>query len=468
MTENRNQKIALRFEEYLTNNDLESIKNELPKLLKSFLKIDSRMDRILNQSDNQQHEMLRLKENIEERGERISTLLNNAGQGFLYFDKDMIVGAEYSKEVLRIFDQDITNKDITTLLYPDDENYALFFKTTLQSILSSIPMKQEILISLLKNEFFINDAYIQVEYKVLNEENFMMILTDITSKKKLSQQIKDEQQILKMVVETVTSLEQFLSIKNDYDTFISNIEDFKSLDKLSDLRKEIHTYKGLFAQKEMLNIVKELHDFETYIDISLKVDNIEDTLLNITAQDMEDWLEKDIKVLKDILGEDIFESSSNISIDKNRIDSLYTKVEQYLETKELENLITLHKDLVQLTYPDISVVVKPYEKLVSQLALRLEKDIKPLIITTDKIFIPDKYKPFLNSLVHVFRNSVDHGIEDIERRIELEKEYDGKITCDIKLLNSNIVIKISDDGAGIDEEKIKSLAIDKIYIQKMK
>ena len=461
MTESKNQKLISQLEEYIINDDIQSLKQELPKLFKTFLKIDSRMDRILKQSDNQQHEMLKLKENIEERSERISTLLNNAGQGFLYFNKDMIIGAEYSKEVYRIFDEDISNRDISTLLYNEDENDALFFKATLQSILQSEQMKQEILISLLKNEFEVNGAFIEVEYKVLNEENFMMILTDITSKKQLAQQVKDEQQILKMVVETITTLEQFLSVKHDYEIFISKIDSFKSLDKLSDLRKEIHTYKGLFAQKELLNVVKELHQFESLIDKSLKQNIMDEVIQNITTENMNKWLNDDVSILKDILGDNIFESSNNISIDKNRISILYDKVNNYLQNKDLEKFASVAEELKQLEYSNITIFLKPYEKLVEQLALRLEKDIYPLIINSPDIFIPENYKPFLNSLVHIFRNSVDHGIEDIEKRIELEKSYKGTITCDVILENDNIIITIKDDGQGIDKEKIKSLAISK-------
>ncbi len=217
----------------------------------------------------------------------------------------MIIGSEYSKEVEVIFKEDVSNKDISVLLF-DDQSDAMFFKATLQGILTESDIRQEVLISLLKKDFKINDLFIEVEYKVLDENTFMMILTDVTATKKLTQKIKDEQQVLKMVVETITTLEQFVSVKSDYEKLIEKIDSFKSLEKLSDLRKEIHTYKGLFAQKEMLNIVKELHEFESLIDTSLKNDTIDEDILNVTTKDMYSWLEKDIKILKKILGEDFF------------------------------------------------------------------------------------------------------------------------------------------------------------------
>ena len=399
------------------------------------------------------------------KSQNISNLLNNAAQGFLYFDKNMIIGSEYSKEAKKIFSQDISGLDISKLLY-DDEDDRLFFISTLQGILDEDEFRQEILISLLKKEFKIDNIFIEVEYKVLDKNSFMMIITDVTATKKLTQKIKDEQQVLKMVVEIITSLEQFISIKNDYEKFIQNIDNYKSLNMLSNLRKEIHTYKGLFAQKEMLHVVKQLHQFESLIDENLKQNSIDQSIKDITTTDVLDWLNKDINILKDILGENFFDKSNNIVIDKNRIDELHNKIVKFAESKGINDCSFIKDGIKQLKYSNIKTFLKPYEKLVAQLALRLEKYINPLIINTQDIYLSDDYKPFLNSLVHIFRNSVDHGIESPQKREELAKELYGTITCDVIKEDDNLIIKIKDDGQGIDEDKIKALAIQKgIYSQ---
>jgi two-component system chemotaxis sensor kinase CheA len=77
------------------------------------------------------------------------------------------------------------------------------------------------------------------------------------------------------------------------------------------------------------------------------------------------------------------------------------------------------------------------------------------------MYLSDIYQQFFKSLVHIFRNSVDHGIENGYERLEHEKPEYGTISCDIKKENNFLVIKISDDGKGIDIEKIKNLAISK-------
>jgi len=450
------------FNNFLSTNDIENLTKNLPKLLKSYAKNAKRLDRILSQSDNQQLQVLKLKETLEDTNKKVKTLLDNAGEGFLYFDNNMIVGSEYSKEVFNIFKQDVSNKDLTELLY-DDISDREFLKSTLIGILNDTPLRQEILISLLQKEFVINGKFIEVQYKVIDDKTFMMILKDITHERELAQKVKDEQQILKMVVEVVTTLEQFIEIKNSYINLILFINDYKSLDKMAELKREIHTFKGLFAQKEMLNIVKELHQFETHIINTTKNNELDPVIKNITFNDMKEWLDKDIDILKDILGEDIFSKANHISIDKNRLGKLQAKIESFIKEKKIvgDGVDIVLKDIEELKYNNVGTLFRPYEKLVEQLSVRLEKDVNPLVLEGKEIYLNNIYKSFINSLVHIFRNSLDHGIEMPERRLELNKDITGTIKCIVTQDENNTTIKISDDGSGIDTDKVKQKALQK-------
>ena len=406
-------------------------------------------------------ELERIREDVENSNQRIGTLLNNVKQGFLYFNEDMIIGSEYSKEVIRIFGKEVASKDITTILYKYKDEQ-VFLKSTLVGLLDESEIRQEILLSLLQKDFIINGRNIEVEYKILDKSNFMMILTDITDKIKYEKKIKREHQILKMVVEVVTSMEQFVEIKTNYINLILFINNYKSLDMLGELRREIHTYKGLFAQKEMLNIVQKLHDFETQIDISLKQNELTDMVKDITYNTMNSWIEEDIFILKDILGEDFFVKSNHILIDKARICKLQTKIKSYIEKKSLvgESTFLVLKDIEELKYNSAGTLFHPFEKLVEQLSKRLGKDVNPLILEGVDIYIPNMYKSFIHSLVHIFRNSLDHGLELPEERYELNKPLKGTIKAIIEYDDmDNIIISISDDGKGIDPKVISEVAI---------
>ena len=389
---------------------------------------------------------------LQETNIKIQQLLDNANQGFLYFDNEMIIGGEHSRVAEEIFEKDINGCKITELLYEDDIQNQAYNEESLKDILKEDGLRRDLMLSLLQTEFSINEKFIEAEYKILNDNSFMLILTDITEKKELDEKIKDEQQTLKMVVEVAITHEQFLEIKNDYEIFVKQINDFKHIDELANLRRYIHTFKGLFAQKEMLHIVKKLHDFEDAIDKSIQSSKLTEEFLDVDTKILLDWLELDLVVLRDILGDDYFENSNNISIPKKRIELLYEK------TKHIKEIAS---EVEKLKYHNIKLFFRPYEKLVKQLSIKLEKEIYPLTIDSKDIYIPDKYEPFLKSLVHIFRNCVDHGIEAPEIREELGKDLVGIITCKIEEKDDNLYIDITDNGSGIDIQRIKELIIQK-------
>jgi len=449
--------------------EIPSFMIEISSLSSSLVKMSSSLQDLTHNLENK----IKIRtEEIEEKNTNIANLLNNAGQGFLYFDKKMRIGKEVSKEALRIFNEDIVGKNILKLLF-HTKDQDLIQKNMLY-ILEQEEEKSEILLTLLKKEVLIHNKFIELDYKILNKDTFMLILTDISDKKELDQQIKEEQQILKMVVEAIKSIEQFKEIKKDYENVILNIDAFKTLDTLSNLRMQIHTYKGLFAQKDMLNIVKELHHFEALIDKSINDEKIATEILDITKEDMQAWLDKDIETLSHILGKDYFSSENRISIKKDRISKiaedileLKDKVKSYTQNNTLNvNVLKSFQKLLlrvdNLQDRNIFVYINPYKTLVENLSVQLEKPLNALIIKQEQdIYLADTYKGFLNSLVHIFRNSVDHGIETIEEREDKEKELLGTICMDIAIKDNNLLINISDDGRGIDINKIKDLAVQK-------
>jgi two-component system chemotaxis sensor kinase CheA len=390
---------------------------------------------------------------------KLELLLDNAKEGFVFFDSDMRIEPLYSKEANRVFQINIADLQIHELLYSNDIKKASFLKETLQGILKETPQRQEVLISLLQDEFVINKNNIQCEYKVLDENHFLLILTDITQTKELEQKIKDEQQVLKMVVQVVSVPEQFNEIKKDYYLLCSGIKEFQTLEMLGNLRREIHTFKGLFAQKEMLHIVKHLHNFETIIDENIRNKELDEPLLNVTTETMMEWLNDDIKILNDILGDEFFSEHNYIHIDKKRIESLHDRFKRTIKSYNNPLLDNIAYEIQRLSFHDIKSFLKPYEKMVLLLAQRLEKNIEPMVVQSDDIFISDNFKPFLNSLVHVFRNCVDHGIESSEDRIEKGKSLKGNIFCSVRQDIDNIIIIIGDDGKGLDPKLLKEKAL---------
>jgi two-component system chemotaxis sensor kinase CheA len=96
------------------------------------------------------------------------------------------------------------------------------------------------------------------------------------------------------------------------------------------------------------------------------------------------------------------------------------------------------------------------------IARELKKQIE-LKIIGDEIEL-DKHvlEALKDPLIHLIRNSIDHGIETPEERVKKGKAEKGHITIEVlPPREQNVVIRISDDGQGIDLERLKNAALQK-------
>ena len=410
-----------------------------------------------------------LEEKIEEKTTKVTTLLNNADQGFLSFGADLIIDKEYSKVCEKIFKKSIDGINLADLLYPKESPKKELFIQTLQSLLKETKaLKIKTIISLLQHEFIINKKAIEVQYKIVESNKFMLILTDITAKKLLEKKINREKNILKMIVTIVSDREEFFELSDDFEELNISKKNLVKLDKTplhnaTEIYRIIHTFKGLFSQKEMNSVVVKLHKLES--ELSDAIASQENTNENLQAlldeSDFSAWLKKDIDVIKDILGDELFAKRGNLTIREETISQIEKKImdiaNNHEEVSEIKDVVDEIKNLKHKT---IYSMFSSYPKLIDQLSERLDKSIYPLEIIVDKeLKVSDEMKPFIKSLVHLFRNSVDHGIETMDERAEIDKDEIGTISCAIKQEENNLHIIIADDGAGLNIHKIKAKAI---------
>lgn len=67
-------------------------------------------------------------------------------------------------------------------------------------------------------------------------------------------------------------------------------------------------------------------------------------------------------------------------------------------------------------------------------------------------------------MIHLFRNAIDHGIESADERLQLNKSTYGQLSIIIKDTPSSLSIEISDDGRGLDLDRIKKIAVEKGFL----
>lgn len=403
----------------------------------------------------------------------LKNLLNNAGQGFLSFGHNLLVNEEYSTECQNLFGrQDLVYKKIPELLYPEDVHQQIFIKELLLEILQEKDnFRRDILFSLLPEEVTINNKFIKLSFKLIynnhkdNSDVFMLILTDINEKRLLQNQMMEERKTLKMIIRAMTNHDDFVEIIKDYQIFTLSeahqlfAERHSLTISLSEFFRIIHTFKGSFSQLGMINIDGKLHDLET--KISHLRDNIddqtkEDFLNLIDSLHMSGWLEDDLKILKDHLGEHFF-TDRIIKIPESKLLKLEEKLHTLLSPFECQEILP---DMKQLRYKAFRELLRTYPEYVQNLAVKLEKLVAPLIIVGGETAVDSKrYLGFTRSLVHIFRNALDHGLETPNVRLENGKEEFGTIKCRIEIIENSLSLIVTDDGSGINVKAIREKAL---------
>jgi two-component system chemotaxis sensor kinase CheA len=111
-----------------------------------------------------------------------------------------------------------------------------------------------------------------------------------------------------------------------------------------------------------------------------------------------------------------------------------------------------------------NTIFQAFPRAMRDLAKQFHKEID-FVIEGGATELDKKVLEEINDpLVHIMRNAVDHGIEDPATRVAAGKPAAGRISLAARQEGDRIVIEISDDGAGIDPEKIRESAIRKGYI----
>ena len=128
----------------------------------------------------------------------------------------------------------------------------------------------------------------------------------------------------------------------------------------------------------------------------------------------------------------------------------------------LERITTnLHESVMKVRMVPIESVVNRFPRMIRDLSKKLNKEMELIMTGEDTELDRTVIDEIGDPLMHMLRNSADHGLEDTIDRLKLGKPKVGTIRLDAYQDGNNVTIEVSDDGAGIDVEKIKAKAIER-------
>ena len=438
--------------------------------------------------------VLKRTEQLRKSMSSIQTLLNNTDEGFLKFDNSLLIEPEYSRKCEAFFGKRIDFNFFPALLFSQEPDQIPFLTDILRGIFSEgSPEKTDILISLLPEKIIRESRTLALDYRVIFEESasrdvpdtpafdeeglkdyekrkkIMVIIRDISEKLALQNKLEREKELFEKIVKLMANSEDFFELRDDYYIFWKRIEtQWPSMKRetqetysewIKEVYRQIHTFKGNFASFGFKHVVKRLHELETTLSASDRPEIKEHVIRN---REYASWLEEEMKSVYDYISPEIFNKQIEINEKKKSLKRIRRLLEGSPDEEMLQEARSLLSDIEQTTFGELFESTKD---LVLTTANRLNKALKTIEVSGSDVIVDRmRLKPLAKNWIHLFRNILDHAVEEPEKRVRKGKDPYLSITVSARRNRNGLVIEIADDGAGIDQDRIFERAIQKGFV----
>lgn len=410
---------------------------------------------------------LNLEMKVKDQTSEIRDLLDNTGQGILSFDRDFTIQQHASRSTFHVFEKSVHGENVIELMFPErKEEIAACFDILFQS-----GGKMNLVRDLLPTEFVKNDRSYELSFRWIpagkkTPDRVMVIMTDVTVKRKLEKMLeKDElrnQKIIRIAVDRHGFLRFYNRALEDLDRIgdlleASPLQAFESID----VARRLHTMKGGMAGYSFSEVAERIHEAE-------KLLNDRDNQSHLDHSDSTNELNRQLKEIRKRIHEEIMElgdlvprqllNVANIefyNISEEKIDRL----EAYIHSKGCNHpeLTSIIRDLRKQPLRNL---LRKTASDAKHIAFQLGKQIEVFYSGEETQIIHAPLDGFLVNLVHLVRNAVHHGIETPSERKGKGKPENGRLEVQIRHTPGLFEMTFSDDGRGIDVEKIKRKALE--------
>jgi sensor domain CHASE-containing protein/signal transduction histidine kinase len=308
--------------------------------------------------------------------------------------------------------------------------------------------------------------------------HILVEVKDITHEKNLTEKIKKSEQEniqLKAIAEDPDLFKEYLfesvQILEQTDNIIQQIEKQPSMELVHEAFRYIHLLKGSSDSFGMVEFAEAAGILEDQLDkLRNSVQFSQEDLCDVTSAllTLSQILYHTINEVKAILGDVLLLEQPQIilRLPFEKLQSEYEYSIRLLSEKMEPQCQTEVLSLISEQYRHLRLepARKGFSKAfkaVPSLIKRLNKNCVFIVKGEDCLVDCLLSRKLNEPIIHIIRNAFDHGIEEKWERLEIGKEETAKVICSIRRDAGSLVIEISDDGRGINLDKVKETALKK-------
>ena len=397
---------------------------------------------------------------LREANQLMTAILNSLGQGILVFDREGNCLPFKSKVCSEVLEADSSVRQVSEVLKLQGSEKESFGQWLDALFSEMIPFED--ICGLGPSQYNHSQGkFIALNFNPMrdthgNLKGVVMVATDRTAEVEAKKEAERERSYARMVVQTVKYRSQFKSfiadaedlIQSLLNEFVMQAKKAVSAERFEEIARDLHTVKGGAATFGMSEIASLAHEAETLLG-KFQVDSSKDKELSVSVKALSDGFRGFIKQNSDLLGHSSLNQGRTVEIPVIELQKWFAKAAPLDSALASE----IYEDGICVPLGD---GLAHYSSVVVETAATLGKKVKPLIVDDGGLRIDhERYQEFLPTLVHAFRNAVDHAIETPEERLVAEKQPEGTISVVCQNIGKNLRIVIQDDGRGIDPDKIR-------------
>jgi two-component system, chemotaxis family, sensor kinase CheA len=377
-----------------------------------------------------------LLDNVNAAYAATQRLLDSTDQGFVTLDRSGNLMAARSTIFDRWFDSPAPGTSFASCVRRLDPDAGARFELAWWQIEDGF-LPLALLLEQLPSESRMNGRYLRIRYKPEFESaerlaNLLVVISDVTDEVERQRTEAQHHDLRSLLTRYSKDRDGFVEFVTEADALISAVT-AESADPL-DVMRAVHTLKGtcgVFGAQTMASIC---HEFESRAA----------ELMTLPNGDERRRLGDAWHALRERISTFLAFDDDVVALTRTELETLCRRVSM-MPPDELAHV------LETWMWESAAKRLARLGEQARALAARLGNG--PLAVEVDGAglrFNPELWNPFWASLIHVIRNSVQHGLEPPETRLALGKLECARLTLRTYIAGTDVVIELGDDGRGID------------------
>ena len=405
-----------------------------------------------------------LEDRVVERTRDIRSILKNLPQGVFQIGEQsgLTILDEYSDSLRTIIGtSNIEGQNPMGIVFAQTdlkEEQKSVLENSLRCAIGEEIFQWEVNSHILPGKFRMNEKFLDVDWQPIADdegvvEKVLVSIKDVTEIHRLEKEANLQSQKSQIITKIINlEIDQIFGFIETANSLLKQVRDAIASNNFNLIFRHLHTIKGNARTLGLDDISGLTHNAETQLT---KLKDKEDySVLLEDVNGIQDLLNTYYSTIRSIYKLD----TKKITVNKDQLEDIYDS----LTTANLGDLA----DKVRLMFePNLEKTIQSEVASLERTAKRLNKKPVRVEFKNDRFGIP----PHLGGLckkvfVHLLTNAIDHGIETPDERQQKGKDPRGEIVISVKRELDNLLIDISDDGKGLDIDKIRLSAVQKKII----